>query len=59
LPAELAPGFYLLGLWLPDAAPALRLDPRYAIRLANRDTTWWTDRAGRYGVNLLGTLLIE
>jgi hypothetical protein len=59
LPADLAPGTYLLGLWLPDPAPALRLDPRYAIRLANRDTTWWMDRAGRYGINLLGTILVQ
>ena len=29
LPAEIHPGTYLLGLWLPEPAPALRLDPRY------------------------------
>jgi hypothetical protein len=43
-----------VALWLPDAAPSLRFDPRYAIRLANRDTTWWTDAAGHYGANILG-----
>jgi hypothetical protein len=53
LPA-MPPGDYSIALWLPDAAPALRLNPHYAIRLANRDTTWWTDEAGRYGANILG-----
>lgn len=51
---DLPPGDYSLALWLPDAAPSLRHDPRYAIRLANRDTTWWTDEEGRYGANILG-----
>ena len=35
LPADLAPGTYSLALWLPDAAPGLADDSRYAIRLAN------------------------
>jgi hypothetical protein len=51
---SLPPGDYSVALWLPDAAPSLRRDPRYAIRFANRDTTWWTDAAGRYGANILG-----
>lgn len=51
---SLPPGDYSVALWLPDAAPSLRPDPRYSIRLANRDTTWWTDAAGHYGANILG-----
>jgi hypothetical protein len=35
LPADLVPGAARLALWLPDDAPALRGDPRYAIALAN------------------------
>jgi len=32
------------------------MDPRYAIRVANRDAPWWTDGAGRYGINILGRI---
>lgn len=60
LPAAVTPGWYRVGLWMPDAHQRLRLDPRYAVRVANRDTVWRTDREGRYGVNLLGVMeLIE
>jgi len=45
-----------VGLWMPDAYRRLRLDPRYAVRAANRDVLWWTDQEGRYGVNLLGVM---
>lgn len=55
----LPPGEYSLALWLPDAAPSLRLDPRYAVRLANRDTVWWTDATGRYGANVLGLVTVK
>ncbi|KYF91488.1 hypothetical protein BE17_48540, partial [Sorangium cellulosum] len=48
LPADLAPGTYQLGLWLPDGSARLRDDPRYAIRLSS-GATW--DSAS--GVNLL------
>jgi uncharacterized protein DUF4832/uncharacterized protein DUF4874 len=58
LPAELSPDHYGLGLWLPDAYESLRLDPRYSIRLANRDTLWWTNDDDQYGVNLLGTVQV-
>ncbi len=58
LPATLGPGWYQIGLWMPDASPSLRLDPRYAVRVANRDSTWWTDADGRYGINVLGMLEI-
>ena len=58
VPADLAPGMYQLGLWLPDAAESLRLDPRYAIRVANRDVPWWTDAEGHYGLNILGTITV-
>jgi hypothetical protein len=39
VPASLAPGYYPLGLWLPDEASSLRDDPRYAIELGN-DAVW-------------------
>ncbi len=57
VPEDLAPGTYRLGLWMPDAYDSLRLDPRYAVRVANRDVPWWTS-AGRYGVNILGEVTI-
>jgi len=51
-------GEYRLGLWLPDAAESLRYDPRYAIRVANRDVPWWTDGDGGYGINVLGAVMV-
>ena len=39
IPADLAAGTYSLALRLPDAAPTLAADPRYAIQLAN-DGLW-------------------
>lgn len=54
LPGTLRPGWYRLGIWLPDASAALRRNPAYAVRLANGDTLWWTDSARQYGVNLIG-----
>ena len=56
LPSKLGPGSYRLGLWMPDAYKTIRTDPRYAVRVANRDVPWWTDAKGRYGVNILGNL---
>ena len=56
LPAAIKPGWYQLGLWLPDPYDSIHLDPRYAIRLANRDTLWWTNDKGKYGINLFGTV---
>jgi hypothetical protein len=35
LPAGLAPGAYQVGLWLPDAADSLRMNPSFAVRLSN------------------------
>ena len=55
-PADVKPGWHQIGLWLPDAAESLRLDSRYAIRVANRDVPWWTDPRGNYGINLLGVI---
>jgi len=51
---EFTPGCYRLGLWMPDADMRLRKNPRYAIRVANRDVPYWMDRQSRYGINLLG-----
>ncbi|WP_437855462.1 DUF4832 domain-containing protein [Sorangium sp. So ce363] len=48
IPADLPPGDYQLGLWLPDASERLRDDPRYAIRLSS-GAAW----DGASGVNLL------
>ena len=59
LPGDLAAGWYVLGLWLPDAYETLRMDPRYAVRTANGDVPWWTDHAGCYGVNLLGAVEVS
>lgn len=44
LPSDVTRGEYELLLNLPDAAPALRKDPRYSIRFANMDT--WEDPTG-------------
>lgn len=44
VPADARPGVYRLALWLPDAAPSLRDDPRYAIRFANVGT--WDGSTG-------------
>lgn len=35
LPADLVPGDYRIGLWLPDAEESLRARPEYAIQFAN------------------------
>jgi len=58
LPENIDPGKYKLGLWLPDPKPALRRDPQFAIRLANRDTHWWTSVDGQYGVNILHSIQV-
>jgi len=56
IPKDIDPGWHLAGLWLPDGYESLRMDPRYAVRVANRDAPWWTDGAGRYGINILGRI---
>lgn len=53
LAQNIKPGTYRLGLWLPDPKPAIRLDPHFAVRVANRNSTWWVSVDGQYGVNLL------
>ena len=58
LPPGVAPGWHQLGLWMPDEAERLRPDPRYAVRVANRDAPWWIDDDGRYGVNILGVVQV-
>jgi hypothetical protein len=35
LPANITPGTYTLGLWLPDAYSSLRGNPKYSVRFAN------------------------
>jgi hypothetical protein len=56
LPADVQPGWHRIGLWLPDQAEPLRVDPRYAVRVANRDVPWWTDAHGQHGINILGVI---
>jgi hypothetical protein len=58
VPKDTPAGWYLVGLWLPDASESLRMDPRYAIRAANRDVPWWRDGRGRYGINVIGRVEI-
>jgi len=58
LPGNMKPGWYQLGLWMPDVNESLRMDPRYAIRVANRDVPWWTNDDLCYGVNILGMIQI-
>ena len=58
LPENIKPGKYTLGLWLPDRKPTIRLDPQFAVRLANRDTDWWTSADEQYGVNILHTIQV-
>jgi hypothetical protein len=55
LPADVGPGRYKIGLWMPDAAESLAMDPRYAIRVANAGVPWWTDTGGKYGINVIGS----
>jgi hypothetical protein len=59
VPALLRVGQYRLGLWLPDAAETLRLNPSYAIHVANADVPFWTSADGRYGINLLGSVAVQ
>lgn len=59
LPEGLAPGQYRIGVWLPDQSPYLQYDPSYAIRVANRDATWWVSPAKLYGINVLGKVQIK
>ena len=51
LPPGISPGHYQAGIWLPDAAEALRNRPEYAIRFAN-------DLEYRDGINFIGELQI-
>ena len=50
LPANVPPGTYKLGLWLPDAYTSLRGNPAYSVRLAN--TNVWDSATG---INILTT----
>jgi len=51
-------GEYMLGLWMPDADESIQLDSRYAVRVANNDSPWWTTADGKFGVNILGAVKI-
>ena len=48
LPANVPPGIYQLGLWLPDASVSLEDSPAYAIQFANTDV--WDAATG---INIL------
>ena len=55
---KLSPGHYRIGLWMPDHDKRLQLDPRYAVRVANRAVPWWTDGNGRYGINIIANVQV-
>jgi hypothetical protein len=57
LPNSLDSGWYQLGLWIPDDYESLRMDPRYAVRVANGDVPWWTGSG--YGINILGVIQLR
>lgn len=57
VPDNLPAGTYRLGLWIPDGSESLMYNHRYAIRCANGDTKWWVSPDGKYGVNVLATLI--
>lgn len=44
VPYNITPGQYKMSLWMPDEAPLLKKDPRYAIRFAN--TYGWDSTTG-------------
>jgi hypothetical protein len=44
IPANITPGVYKLGLWLPDKSSSLQSKPSYSIRLAN--TSMWDATLG-------------
>ena len=57
----LAAGLYIVGLSLPDAGwNGTQKDQmalaHWAVRFANSDVEWWSDRTGKHGVNVLGTV---
>ncbi len=55
VPADLPAGSYTVALWLPDDAPTLRKDSRYAIRMAN-DGVWDSET----GLNrLVGGIVVK
>ncbi len=58
VPGDVTVGKYKLGLWLPDPKAAIRLDRQFAVRVANRDSGWWTNVDGQYGVNILHTIRV-
>jgi len=51
-------GEYMLGLWMPDADESIQSDSRYAVRVANNDSPWWTTVDDKFGVNILGAIKI-
>ena len=44
IPVNLKKGEYTVGIRMPDLAPSIHDDPRYAIRFANKDT--WDEKTG-------------
>lgn len=54
VPVDAAPGARVLSLWMPDAAPSLRQDPRYSLRLGNAGA--FEEASGR---NVLGPLVVD
>lgn len=60
-PADAAPGLYDIEIALPDPAPSLAGDPRYAIRFANGSGQGfgWNEETGRYRLGLAVRLTSE
>ena len=59
VPENLPAGEYSLALWLPDPQASIRPRAAYAIRLANRDVSWWQTPEGQYGANLFGVVRVR
>lgn len=59
LQGSMPAGEYRLGLWIPDGSERLKYNPRYALRCANGNTTWWVSEDGKYGVNVLTTVEVK
>ncbi|MGL4941826.1 MAG: DUF4874 domain-containing protein [Thermoguttaceae bacterium] len=60
LPEEIKPGHYKVGLYMPDPYEKIGADSRFAIRVANRNSMWWTQQNATsrdsYGINVLGSI---
>ena len=56
---QFSPGSYKVGIWMPDESVSLKYNAAYAIRFANGNMEYWTDPAGKYLVNIIGSFNIQ